>query len=297
MPGDRTINDIIDAVEGADALDRQRLLTALLPMDVDVEEDDETLTFEQRTNRGFRTLSRLIIVQAANIDAQGKNIAELTKTVEVQGEHLTGEICAQSKNIGELTQSLESLNNNIKTELRAQSSYRGNYAQSVAEADDVHVAGLFARQHGLDPNWVKTRSLSNNELDEWKSSHEERLRALHLKRDNALVSFTRPDVIAEVRPTRAPSDSPPSYYLVIEASFTIEQKDYDRAVDNARIIQQTSSQPAYPVVSGVLVSDELDEGVRDMIYEDVDQFIASSEPDAVYWHRLDTEDLKPPERS
>ena len=290
MPGDRTINEIIEAVEGADLLDRQRLLAALLPMDIDIEEDeedeDEALTFEQRTNRRLRILSSLIIAQAANIDAQGKNIAELTKAIEVQG-----------KGIGDLTKGIESLNENIKIELRAQSSYRGNYAQSIAEAEDVIVAGLFAHRHGLDPNWVKTRSLSNRDLDEWKSNHEERLLSLRLRRDNALVSFTRPNVIAEVRPTRAPSDSPATYYLVIEASFTIEQYHYDRAVDNVEIIQETSSQLAYPVMTGVQISDDLEERVRDRIYEDVDQFLASGEPDAVYWHRLHTEDLNPPELS
>ena len=235
------------------------------------------------------------------ISAQGK---EFREELSAQGKELREELSVQSRNIDALTKSIAAQSKNINslsdrftTELRAQSSYRGNYAQNAAEADDAQVAALFARRHGLDPNWIKTRRLSRMELDEWKSRHVEVLRPLSLRRDNALVSFTSPDLIAEVRYIRAPSDSPPAYYIAMEASYTVEQKDYDRAIDNARIIGQPSGAVVYSVVAGVLISDELDEGVRDKIHEDVDQFLESGEPDAAYWHRLDSADLKPPELS
>ena len=341
MPEIRSIDDIIEAVEGADPATRQRLVTALLPLDISIEEDDETLTFEQRTSRSFRILSRLVATQAGNIEAlnttieaqgrqlrdeisaqgkefreelsaQGKRFREelsaqgkeFREELSAQGKELREELSVQSKNIEALTKSIaaqskniNSLNDRFTTELRAQSSYRGNYAQSAAEADDAQVAALFARRHGLDPNWIKTRRLSRTELDEWKSRHVEVLRPLSLRRDNALVSFTSPDLIAEVRYIRAPSDSPPAYYIAMEASYTVEQSDYDRAIDNARIIGAASGAVVYSVVAGVLISDELDEGVRDKIHEDVDQFLESGEPDAAYWHRLDSADLKPPELS
>ncbi len=363
MPEIRSIDDIIEAVEGADPATRQRLVTALLPLDISIEEDDESLTFEQRTNRSFRILSRLVATQAGNIEAlnttieaqgrqlreeisgqgkefrqelsaqgkefrqdlsaqrkefredlsaQGKELREeiatqgkeLREEFSAQGKELRKEIAAQSKNIDALAKSIvvqskniNSLSDRFTTELRAQSSYRGNYAQNAAEADDAQVAALFATRHGLDPNWIKTRRLSRMELDEWKSRHVEVLRPLSLRRDNALVSFTSPDLIAEVRYIRAPSDSPPAYYIAVEASYTVEQKDYDRAIDNARIIGEASGAVVYSVVAGVLISDELDEGVRDKIHEDVDQFLESSEPGAAYWHRLDSADLKPPELS
>jgi len=352
MPEIRSIDDIIEAVEGADPATRQRLVTALLPLDISIEEDDESLTFEQRTNRSFRILSRLVATQAGNIEAlnttieaqgrqlrdeisaqgkefkeelsaqgkrfreelsaQGKRFREelsaqgkeFREELSAQGKELREELSVQSKNIEALTKSIAAQSKNINglsdrftTELRAQSSYRGNYAQNAAEADDAQIAALFARRHGLDPNWIKTRRLSRTELDEWKSRHVEVLRPLSLRRDNALVSFTSPDLIAEVRYIRAPSDSPPAYYIAMEASYTVEQSDYDRAIDNARIIGAASGAVVYSVVAGVLISDELDEGIRDKIHEDVDQFLESGEPDAVYWHRLDSADLKPPELS
>ena len=319
MPEIRSIDDIIEAVEGADPATRRRLVTALLPLDISIEEDDETLTFEQRTNRSFRILSRLVATQAGNIEAlnttieaQGKEFREelsaqgkeFREELSAQGKELREELSVQSKNIDALTKSIAAQSKNINglsdrftTELRAQSSYRGNYAQNAAEADDAQIAALFARRHGLDPNWIKTRRLSRTELDEWKSRHVEVLRPLSLRRDNALVSFTSPDLIAEVRYIRAPSDSPPAYYIAMEASYTVEQRDYDRAIDNARIIGAASGAVVYSVVAGVLISDELDEGGRDKIHEDVDRFLESGEPDAVYWHRLDSADLKPPELS
>ena len=229
---------------------------------------------------------------------------ELRDDLSDQSKELRKKLVTQSKNIDALTKSIAAQSKNINslsdrftTELRAQSSYRGNYAQNAAEADDAQIAALFARRHGLDPNWIKTRRLSKTELDEWKSRHEEALRSLSLRRDNALISFTRPDLIAEVRYIRAPSDSSPAYYIAVEASYTVEQKDYDRAIDNARIIGETSGTDVYSVVAGVLISDELDEGVRDKVHEDVGEFLESGDPDAAYWHRLDSADLKPPELS
>ena len=77
----------------------------------------------------------------------------------------------------------------------------------------------------------------------------------------------RSDQFHESRPDRGGEIPPcsiktalPAYYIAMEASYTVEQKDYDRAIDNARIIGDASGAVVYPVVAGVLISDELDEG-------------------------------------
>ena len=54
MPEIRSIDDIIEAVEGADPATRQRLVTALLPLDISMEEDDETLTFRAADEQEFQ---------------------------------------------------------------------------------------------------------------------------------------------------------------------------------------------------------------------------------------------------
>ena len=332
----RSIDDIIAAVESAEPATRQRLVAVLLPLDTGIEED-ETLTFEQRTNRSFGIMSRLVATQAGNIEAltaaietqgrqlreeiaaQGKNIetqgrqlreeiAAQGKNIETQGRQLREEIAAQGKNIELLTattaaqgkqlgRDIDGLGNTVRNELQAQSSFRGNYAQTAAQKAARDIAALFAPRHGLNPNLLGLRYLSWRDLEELVDKNIRALEALSLKRDGALRSFINPDIVAEVRDRRVGPNAPVAYHIIVEASYTVDEDDYDRVIDNATIVRRTTESMAYPVVAGVLLDGGLDDTRRAKIHEDIDKVRKSGDPDAAYWYRLNSADLRPPELS
>ena len=63
----------------------------------------------------------------------------------------------------------------------------------------------------------------------------------------------------------AEEDAEPEYYIVMEASYTIDENDLVRATDNAKIIRHVTGRPAYPVVTGVRLRDGLDDDMQQKI--------------------------------
>ena len=199
------------------------------------------------------------------------------------------------KEIKLVGQNVNSLDQTIREHGQAQSSFRGNHAQDAAIKESLDIAGLFADRHSLPSHMVEVWQLGRSALRDIVRDHEQALISLNLAGEGALRSFRRPDLIAGVKHLAAEEDAEPEYYIAMEASYTIEEKDLVRATDNARIIRHVTGRPAYPVVAGVQLKDGLDEEMRQRIYDNVEQFIQAGEPEAAYWHRLDSEDLKPNE--
>ena len=67
-----------------------------------------------------------------------------------------------------------------------------------------------------------------------------------------------------------------------------EEKDIDKATDNAKIIRAVTGLEAYPVVVTDRPLQWKDEAARYRLYEDAAQFVAASNPDAALWYRLDS---------
>ena len=199
------------------------------------------------------------------------------------------------KEIKLVGQNVNRLDQTIREQTQAQSSFRGNHAQDAAIKESLDIAGLFADRHSLPSHMVEVWQMGRSALRDIVRDHEQALISLNLAGEGALRSFRRPDLIAGVKHLAAEEDAEPEYYIAMEASYTVEEKDLVRATDNARIIRYVTGRSAYPVVAGVQLKDGLDEEMRQNIYDDVEQFIQASEPEAAYWHRLDSEALKPDE--
>ena len=143
---------------------------------------------------------------------------------------------------------------------------------------------------------VEVWQLGRSALRDIVRDHEQELLSLNLAgEEGALRSFRRPDLIAGVKHLAAGEDAEPEYYIAMEASYIVDEEDLVRATDNARIIRHVTGRAAYPVVTGVKLKDGLDEEMRRKIYDNVEQLIQSGEPDAIYWRRLHSEDLRPDE--
>ena len=258
-----SVDSFIEAVEAASPATRHRLAATLLLADIDVllETGDE-MSFEDRTTRNLEAVTRLMRVQSRNIEELSDNIQNLTDAVNDRQ--------------------------------REERNFRGNYAQSAALAADLDIAALFAPVHGLDPQRIESWRLRRRKITALTTITDEEMASLQLRGDNPLGSLRRPDLIAGVNLAQDGRDAPKVYFITVEASYVVEQRDYDRAVDNAKIVRRMTGRPAHPVVAGVELGRDLVQEARNRIFRSVGEVLASNDPLAVYWHILDPENLQPP---
>ena len=120
------------------------------------------------------------------------------------------------------------------------------------------------------------------------------LRSLGLE-PGALRAFRRPDIVAEVKDLAAEQVAAPSYYITVEASYTVCKRDVVRTTDNAKIVREITGLVAYPVVAGVELDDRTGADTHGRLYDDLDRFIEANDADAAFWYRLESADLRPSE--
>ena len=100
--------------------------------------------------------------------------------------------------------------------------------------NDLEIAGKFAGLQGLDKDMLDTTHISRNALRDWVRDHRDALLSLDLRQERALSKFRRPDVVALVSEMRS-DRMEPVFYLAVEASYSAEEKDIDKATDDANI--------------------------------------------------------------
>ena len=81
----------------------------------------------------------------------------------------------------------------------------------------------------------------------------------------------------------------------MEASYTADEEDITKVTDHAKIVRAVTGLTVYPVVAAVMLDDEMSNETRNRLYENIDDFMPDAQPDAVYWYRLFSADLRPPE--
>ena len=192
----------------------------------------------------------------------------------------------------EVKRDIDGLGNSFRQEVRAQSSFRGAYAQRATTGEAIHIASEFAGLRGMER--IKTRQVPRTAAVRWLEDNYDVVEALDLP-DRSWTTFQVADVIAEARNLRTPDDAKPEFYIAVEASYTAEMEDLARATDHAKILRAVTGLAAYPVVSAVMLDDELGSEVGRRLYENVGQFVEADDADSAYWHRLDSADLRPAE--
>ena len=231
------------------------------------------------------TRSDIVVMKADIAETKSDIVVMKADIAETKSDitEMKGDITVIKRDINGLGES-------FRREVKAQSSYRGNYAQSAASASDIDIAYLFARRHGLEA--INTRHISRNTLAAWLRDNRDLIKSLNI-RQRAMRTFLRPDIIASVEDLYSGDGAATEYYIVVEASYTGEVEDIDKATDHAKIIRAVTGLEAYPVVAGAELDYEMDEEARHRLYVDVEQFVEANDPNAAYLYRLDSADMRP----
>ena len=181
----------------------------------------------------------------------------------------------------------------FRQEVQAQSSYRGAHAQTAANRDRVRISNLFAKFHAI--RRTDAMPVRRNRLKAWlQGENAEVVEALNL-RERAWETFLEPDIVAAVHDLMADDDAEPAFYIVVEASYTGEAEDIDKAIDHAKIVHAVTGLDAYPIVAAVRLDDKMEPETRSRLYDDVQKFVAANDANAAFWYRLGSADLRPAE--
>ena len=265
-----TIDELLDILDGNPRLleaVRSKILTdELIRLPHDFSE------FKGDTEKRFDGLEK--DMQGIRDDIEGME-KRLTEQVDGVGNQIDG------------------LGTKVETELKAQGAFRGTYAQAVANSERVEISDLFAHIHGV--KFTEAMPIGRHDLRSWlKGEHTEVIEALRL-RERAWRTFREPDIVAAVHDLMAESYDSPLYYICVEASYSIDGEDVTRATDHAKIVHAVTGLSAYAVVAGVRLDDEITDDARSKIREEITRYVEAANPDLVYWHRLASSDLRPPE--
>ena len=228
------------------------------------------------------------------LEGIGDGIAALVKGMADYKTATENQLVGISGNIAEMKTSITKLDDTLSEQEQAQSSFRGTYAQSTANKHDLEIAAKFADTHGLETEWIEATHIRKTTLRGWTVTHRDVLLALDLKQSNPLIKFRRPDIVAAISDA-TDEDAIPVYYLAVEALYSGEKKDIEKATDNAKILQAITGLKAYPVVAAVRLHHRMDDETRSRLYEDVNDFIEADNPDTAFWYKIDSDDMRPPE--
>ncbi len=202
------------------------------------------------------------------------------------------DISVTKNDVSVIKDDINGLGEAFRREVQAQSSYRGNFAQSAATGSNQDIARPFAELRGMKR--IKTRQVSRARVESWLTNNVSLVEALDL-RPRAWDTFLTPDGIAGVRDLQAENDAEPAFYIVVEASYTGEAEDIDKAIDHAKIVHAVTGLDAYPIVAAVRLDDKMEPEMRSRLYDDVQKFVAANDADAAFWFRLGSADLRPAE--
>ena len=202
------------------------------------------------------------------------------------------DISVTKNDVSVIKDDINGLGEAFRREVQAQSSYRGNFAQSAATGSNQDIARPFAELRGMKR--IKTRQVSRASVENWLANNVSLVEALDL-RPRAWDTFLTPDDIAGVRDLQAENDAEPAFYIVVEASYTGEAEDIDKAIDHAKIVHAVTGLDAYPIVAAVRLDDKMEPETRSRLYDDVQKFVAANDADAAFWFRLGSADLRPTE--
>ena len=192
------------------------------------------IALPQRVGEYQSGTNEKIALLTDNVNALTNSTAEYQKTTDARLDALQSGMEALLSVATGMQTSIVRVENMVREQEQAQSSFRGDHAQSAANKHDLEIAAKFADTHGLETEWIEATHIRRTTLREWTVTHRDVLLTLDLKQSNPLIKFRRPDIIAAI--TDATDEGAiPVYYLAVEASYSGEKKDIDKATDNTKI--------------------------------------------------------------
>ena len=263
----------------------------VMKADIETTKDDITVmkTDIAATKNDITVIKSDITVMKADIETTKDDITVMKADIAVTKD----DVAATKSDIGVIKSDMNGLGEAFRQEVQAQSSYRGAHAQTAANRDRVRISNLFAKFHDIrrtDAIPVRRRILKG-----WlQGDNTEVVETLSL-RERAWETFLEPDIVAAVHDLMADENAEPAFYIVVEASYTGEVEDIDRATDHAKIVRAVTGLDAYPVVAAVQLDDQMEPEVRNRLYDDIQQFVEANDADAAFWYPLGSADLRPAE--
>ena len=79
------------------------------------------------------------------------------------------------------------------------------------------------------------------------------------------------------------------FYVAVEASYTVDDGDINRATRNARLISLATGEDAYAVVAGAYVGRD----ITGTMLRDKYEFVNVNTPDAALWHEVEMRYMEP----
>ena len=259
------------------------------------------IEYTNATNRRLDNIEADITVMKDDINVMKGDITVMKDDINVMKDDISvtkndvsvikDDISVTKNDVSVIKDDINGLGEAFRQEVQAQSSYRGAHAQTAANRDRVRISNLFAKFHAI--RRTDAMPVRRNRLKAWlQGENAEVVEALNL-RERAWETFLEPDIVAAVHDLMADDDAEPAFYIVVEASYTGEAEDIDKAIDHAKIVHAVTGLDAYPIVAAVRLDDKMEPETRSRLYDDVQKFVAANDADAAFWFRLGSADLRP----
>ena len=221
-----------------------------LPKDVQQTRETQTAILEEQ--KGLRKdTNALLETQNAMLDTVGAMLKELTHTRRLHRQ--------EHNDLGR---------------------FRGNYAIETTRRINAIIAMELAQHLDADSVFMEM-PLTQGELKDMYPTDPEAITALNL-RPHAAARFQSADLVALAEKRKDRAGVTGSFYLVVEASYTVTSNDIEKVLEHARIVHAATGIDTYAVVSGVRVAPP----VSDRVVDDALEYLNSEDESLVFWYRL-----------
>ena len=218
----------------------------------------ETREFVAASNRRFEAIE----LRLDSIDEKVTGLDERVTRIEEKVTKLDEKVTKLDEKVTGLDRRVIRLGNDFGV-------FRGSYAESAARKRVNTIALGVGNAKRIDLDEFTVRTLDTDAL-------KDKARAFANISDipqSERLSFYESDLVAEVQDREGET-----YYIVVEASYTCDETDTDRAISHAKLLARFTRKNAYAVVAGVRIDNEIRETI---------------ESGDVFWYEIDDEDLKP----
>ena len=232
----------------------------------------EVREFVAATNRRLGSVEVDIVEIRKDIVEIRAEIAEIQKTiVEMQRDIavIQKDIVEIRAEIVELRRDLTAMHRITQRQQSDFQNFRGQFAENTTRKKAPSIT--MAVGSAIGKRLLNERVLTQADLSNFtKNADISRIPYNHI------ISFQEADLIIEAYNLQ---DNADTCFIVVEASYTCDQDDTDRALRHAAILRGFTGKPVYPVVSGVRIHDALKDNVN------------GGGEDAILWHKIDEEEL------
>ena len=161
--------------------------------------------------------------------------------------------------------------------------FRGNYAASAAVKRRKRIAGPFARLWQM--RQVKCQVLSADDVDALADGKFDDLTKLGFT-DEDVNLVSEADLVIGVQGRRG---AKPEFYVVVEAAYTGDESDVERAIVRARIVAAATGLATYAVVASV----HLHPAATNRVTEDASKSRVSDGATSAFWYKIVERDMEP----